>query len=288
MQKLVPAVLLALFACTLCSAQVRSNHVVVVVEENTSYSGVINNSSMPYLNSLAKKYGLALNYYANKHPSIGNYFLITSGQAITSNDGYSGTVTANNLARQILTAGKTWKSYAESIPYKGYTGGDHYPYIKHHNPFAYFSDVRNSSSEKLNLVPFTQFSSDRQNHNLPNLSFIIPNQHHNMHDCPFSTSGCSAAQKAAAADSWLKNYVAPIFSSSQFQQDGVLIIVWDEAYSNDSTHGGGHVVTVVAGPRARPGARSTEVFQHQNLYATLRMLLGLPTSSTATLSPLLK
>ena len=161
MSKFVPAVLLALLACTFASAQVRSNHVVVVVEENTSYSAVINNSSMPYLNSLAQKYGLAVNYYANEHPSIGNYFLLTTGQTITNNDGYTGTVTANNLARQILTAGKTWKSYAESLPYKGYIGGDSYPYIKHHNPFAYFSDVRNSSSEKLNLVPFTQFSTDR-------------------------------------------------------------------------------------------------------------------------------
>lgn len=288
MSKFVPAVLLALLACTFASAQVRSNHVVVVVEENTSYSAVINNSSMPYLNSLAQKYGLAVNYYANEHPSIGNYFLLTTGQTITNNDGYTGTVTANNLARQILTAGKTWKSYDESLPYKGYIGGDSYPYIKHHNPFAYFSDVRNSSSEKLNLVPFTQFSTDRQNQALPNLSFIVPNQHHNMHDCPSSTSGCTAAQKAAAADSWLKNYVAPVFSNSQFQQDGVLIIVWDEAYANDSTRGGGHVVTVVAGPHARLATRSTQVFQHQNLYATVRMLLGLPISSTATLSSLLR
>ena len=288
MQKFSPVLLLVLFACTLLPAQVRSNHVVVVVEENTSYSAVINSSSMPYLNSLATKYGLAVNYYANTHPSIGNYFLMTTGQTITNNDAYTETVTANNLARQILTAGKTWRSYAESLPYTGYTGGDHYPYVKHHNPFAYFSDVRNSSSERLNLVPFTRFSSDRQNDNLPNLSFIVPNQHHNMHDCPSSTSGCTAAQKAAAADAWLKNYIAPVMSNSQFQKDGVLIIVWDEAYASDSSRGGGHVVTVVAGPNARLGARCTQPFQHQNLYATVRMLLGLPASSTATLSPLLK
>jgi len=44
-------------------------HVVVVVEENTSYPQVIGNSAMPYFNSLAKKYGLATQYFANVHPS---------------------------------------------------------------------------------------------------------------------------------------------------------------------------------------------------------------------------
>jgi hypothetical protein len=34
-------------------------HVVLVVEENHSYSEVIGNSAMPYLNSLASQYGLA-------------------------------------------------------------------------------------------------------------------------------------------------------------------------------------------------------------------------------------
>ena len=48
--------------------------------ENASYSDVIGAASMPYLNSLAQKYALATNYYANTHPSIGNYFMLTTGQ----------------------------------------------------------------------------------------------------------------------------------------------------------------------------------------------------------------
>src|SRR5438128_632301 len=123
----------------------------MVLEENHSYSSVIGSSSMPYLNSLATKYGLATNYYANTHPSIGNYFMLTTGQIITNNDSYSSVVTTDNVVRRLLTAGKTWRSYAESLPYAGYTGGDSGSYTKHHNPFAYFSDVVNSSSEKLNL-----------------------------------------------------------------------------------------------------------------------------------------
>src|SRR4051812_41838980 len=63
-------------------------HVVIVMEENAGYSSVIGNSAMPYLNSLASKYGLATKYYANTHPSIGNYFMLTTGQIVTNNDSY--------------------------------------------------------------------------------------------------------------------------------------------------------------------------------------------------------
>src|SRR5207253_2216053 len=54
-------------------------HVFIVVEENADYAKVVGNSAMPYLNSLASRYGLATQYYANTHPSIGNYFMLTVG-----------------------------------------------------------------------------------------------------------------------------------------------------------------------------------------------------------------
>src|SRR5207302_959717 len=95
------------------------SQVILVVEENHGYSEVIGNSSMPYLNSLASKYGLATQYFANTHPSIGNYFMLTTGQLITADDGFTGTVDADNIVRELLAAKKTWKSYAESLPAPG-------------------------------------------------------------------------------------------------------------------------------------------------------------------------
>src|SRR2546422_1253198 len=50
----------------------RFGHVFILVEENHDYADVIGNPAMPYLNRLAKEYGLATQYYANTHPSIGN------------------------------------------------------------------------------------------------------------------------------------------------------------------------------------------------------------------------
>src|SRR5436309_2105396 len=94
MKLLLRASLFGLIALTIAAAAVPSSrHVVVVVEENHGYSSVIGNPQMPYFNSLANQYGLATQYYANTHPSIGNYFMMTAGQIITNNDGYNGTVT---------------------------------------------------------------------------------------------------------------------------------------------------------------------------------------------------
>lgn len=249
-------------ATTTSSVVPASSHVFIVMEENHSYSSVIGSSSMPYLNSLASKYGLATQYYANTHPSIGNYFMLTTGSIITNNDSLCSTISNDNIVRHLLTAGKTWKSYADSLPYAGYTGCDYGNYVKHHNPFAYFSDVANSS-EKYNLVPFSRFSSDLANHTLPEFSFIVPNIIHDAHSGSLSS-----------ADSWLKTNILPLIASSTFQKDGILMIVFDESYASDTQHGGGHVATIVIGPHVLAGHKSTTLYQHQNTLKTLMKALG--------------
>ena len=257
------AVKITVQSSTSTSSVPPSSHVYLVVEENHSYSSVIGSSSMPYLNSLATKYGLATQYYANTHPSIGNYFMLSAGQIITNSDGLCSTITQDNIVRHLLSAGKTWKGYVESLPSAGYTGCDVYPYVKHHNPLAYFSDVANSS-EKYNLVPFTQFSKDLMNSNLPAFSFIVPNMLHDGHDGSLST-----------ADSWLKTNIAPLLASTSFQKDGLLIIVFDESTGSDTQHGGGHVAMVMIGPKVKSGYRSSTLYQHQNTLKTLMKALGL-------------
>ncbi len=277
-----------LLAATTFAQVPRSNHVVIVLEENTSFSTVYKSSSMPYMNGLAQQYGVAMKSYANTHPSIGNYFMLTTGQIITNSDGYTGTVSVNNMARAMITAGVTWKVYAESLPYAGYTGGDKYPYTKHHNPFAYFTDVINSSSEKLNIVPMTQFATDVQNGTLPQFSFIVPNKQNDMHDCPNGMSSCTTAQKMANADAWLKTNLSPLLASADFQQDGLLIITFDESTTSDTAYGGGHIFTALVGPKVKKGYQSTTLYQHQSVLRTMLAALGITSnlpgkSSTAPL-----
>jgi acid phosphatase len=238
--------------------------VVVVVEENHGYSSVIGSSAMPYLNSLATQYGLATQYYADTHPSIGNYFMMTAGQIITNNDSYSSTVSADNIVRHLLTGGKTWKSYAESIPSAGYTGGDTGLYARKHNPLSFFSDVVNSSVQKMNLVPFTQFTADLNANQLPDYSFVVPNLQNDAHDGTLNQ-----------ADAWLQTNIAPLIANPQFQKNGLLIIVFDEAEDTDAAHGGGHIALVAIGPAVKHGFQSPTLYQHENLLKTVAAYLGI-------------
>jgi acid phosphatase len=47
--------------------------------------------------------------------------MLTTGQLVTGDDGFAETVDSDNLVRELLAAGKTWKSYAESLPFTGST-----------------------------------------------------------------------------------------------------------------------------------------------------------------------
>ena len=95
----------------------------MVVEENHSYSEVIGNSAMPYLNSLASQYGLATQYFANTHPSIGNYFMLTTGQLITNNDGFTGTVGVDNIVRRSYRCRQNLEVICREHPFDWLHGG---------------------------------------------------------------------------------------------------------------------------------------------------------------------
>lgn len=250
------------------------SHVVIVMEENASYSDVIGSNAMPYLNSLATKYGLATQYFGDVHPSIGNYMMLTTGTLAAIDDNFSGTISADNLARQFAKDGKTWKAYAEGIPSAGYLGGDTGLYLKHHNPFAYFTDVTSTPAEAANIVPFTQFGSDVAAGALPNFSFVVPNSRNDAHDCPGGALTCPVADRLAPADAWLQANIAPLIASSSMS-DTLLVIVFDEGALSDLQNVGGHVAAVVVSPKAKQGFQGVATYQHQNLLRTVGQALAL-------------
>jgi hypothetical protein len=251
------------------------NPVAVVVLENKPYTEVIGNSAAPYLNQLARQFGLATQYFADTHPSIGNYFMMTTGQIISNDDNFAGTVTADNLAREITASGKKWKVYAQSLPAVGYTGGDQYPYLRHHNPFSYFSDVAASSAQANQIVPLAELSANTAAGTLPDFLFIVPDAQHDGHDCPAGMIPCVDNDEVAAADTWLQQNIAPLLASTAFQ-NGVLIVVFDESASTDFQNGGGHVAMVAAGNPVKNGVQSGTLMQHQNLlrFVCDRLQLG--------------
>src|SRR5213592_4576913 len=165
------------------SAGAQFDHVFIVLEENNDYSSVTS-SSMPYLTGLAAQYGLATQYYANTHPSIGNYLDMTSGTVLTNDDSYSGSpFNVPNIFRSLIAAGKSWKGYAEDLPSTGfvdYTQIEVGQFASRHFPPIYYTDVHDNPAQAQNVVPFTQFATDLANgslpnYSLPNYSFIVPN-----------------------------------------------------------------------------------------------------------------
>jgi phosphatidylinositol-3-phosphatase len=245
-------------------------HVVIVVEENANYDSVVGSTAMPYLNSLIKNYGLATQYYSNGHGSITDYMMLVTGQLLTDNDSETPAtfpVSVNNAVREVVADGKTWKAYAEALPSVGYTGGDTGLYAVRHVPMAYLTDVQDSATGKLGLVPFTHFATDLASGQLPDYSFITPNLCDDAHNCALSV-----------ADTWLQTNIAPLLTSTPFKNDGLLIITFDES-GNDDTNGGGRIATVLVSPRfSKPGYQSTTLYFHQSALRLMLEGLGITTS----------
>ncbi len=280
----------------------RFEHVFVVVEENENYDEVIGNTKdLPYLNALAAKYGLATNYYANTHPSLNNYFYLTAGRSGTRSpwvgalaDKFPGEVAGDNIASVLTANGKTWKAYAESIPRAGYVDGDQFPYVKRHNPFAYFESLRpgkvasGQASPAANVVPFEDFARDLQRDILPDYSFIVPNLYNDGHHDPVTqrSAPCGDHRALHNVDTWLKANMEPLIGSDSFKRGGLLVIVFDEACedgpkadwrydpSRPGIKGGGHVPALIISPITPAGTTRDGLYHHESVLRLSLRALG--------------
>jgi hypothetical protein len=238
-------------------------HVVVVVFENHEASSIAGNPDAPTFNALAHRYATLMNYDAVAHPSLPNYLALVSGSThgILS-DCTDCVVRARSLADTLPAAGKTWKTYAEDLPYPGFTGGSSGRYAKKHDPFLYFRDVAGSRARRDRVVPFSRFGRDLARHRLPDFSLVIPNLCDDMHDCSVATG-----------DAWLKTHVAPLLRSPELR-GGVVFVVFDEGTSD--TGGGGRIETLALGPTVRRGSRFAKATNHYGLLRTIEDAWSLP------------
>ena len=282
---------------------VRFEHVFVVVEENQNYDEVIGNTKdLPYLNTLAAKYGVATNYYANTHPSLNNYFYLTAGRRGTRSpwigdlaDKFPGEVAGDNIASVLTANGKTWKAYAESIPRAGYLDGDHFPYVKRHNPFAYFASVRQSkvgagqASQAANIVSFESFAGDLQHDRLPDYSFIVPNLYNDGHNNAVTQQRASCGDHRAlqGIDTWLKDNMEPLIESATFKRGGLLVVVFDEGCETGpkadwrydpkrpDLKGGGRIPALIISSRTPAGTTRDELYHHESVLRLSLRALGI-------------
>jgi phosphatidylinositol-3-phosphatase len=248
-------------------------HIFVIVLENAGFQQVFHSSAMPYLNQLAASSTVASQYYAISHPSLPNYLALLGGSTFgIQSDCTDCSVTAPSLVDQLEQQGKSWKAYIEGMPAACSSLPD-WPfgrYAKKHNPFLYFTAIRDNPRRCHNDVPYSEFSPDLQSGRVPDFVWITPDLCNDGHDCPLDK-----------ADHWLASAVPAILDSTAFRQDGALFITFDEG-ANGATEGcchlagGGQVYTLVASPLAKAGAQISVPYDHYSLLRTIEDAWKLP------------
>ena len=235
------------------SSMPHPDHVVVVVMENRSFNEIIGSSRAPYINELARGGALFTQSYAVTHPSQPNYLALFSGsrQGVTS-DSCPHTFTTANLGRSMGAAGRSFAGYSEGLPAVGSLVCEQGAYARKHAPWVNFPSVPRSAS-----VPFTSFPSSHAA--LPDLSFVIPDLDHDMHD-----------GTVAEGDQWLRSHLGG-YATWAATHNSLLVLTWDEDDRSESNR----VVTVIAGAHVRPG-RYAERVDHYRVLSTLEGLERVP------------
>lgn len=271
---------LAVFTLTVAAQSVpRSSHVWIITEENHSYEDVVGNSEMPYYNQLIQQYGLATQFYSNQHSSLPALMWFVAGAPVeTNSDTTSCQHTEDNVVREVLKQGYSWRAYEESLPYAGFQGlySSDNLYYRRHNPLIDFSDVCPGTGQDIQSVPYSQMATDFADGKTVNYAYITPDTDEDSHNSTL-----------AAADQWLQANVPAILARPEFGPggDGILFIVWDEGtlYTDNrcsatvSTGCGGRTANLVIGPLVKAGYKSTITYHNENVLKTVCATMGLAT-----------
>jgi len=244
----------------------RYSHIFVIVEENKGYAQIIGPAAVaPNMQRLARSYGLASEFYAEVHPSEGNYLAMLGGDTFGIHDddafyckpgmhdrwcpksaraGYvDHTVRAPSLMDQLQARHLSWKGYMESIPEPGSlvarwpnaqqpaAGLPQELYAVKHNGFMSFEKVQQDPQRAEHIVGFDQLYRDLASGQLPNYAHIVPNQCNDMHgrkdgpDVPPDCRGDNVAGLIARGDRVLGELVRRIMDSRVWNAEDNVAIV---------------------------------------------------------------
>jgi hypothetical protein len=255
----------------------RSQHVWMITEENHSYEDVVGNAEMPYYNQLIQQYGLATQFYADQHSSLPALMWLVAGAAVEpNNDTTSCEHSQDNVVRELLKQGYTWRSYQENMPSAGFQGlySPDNLYYRRHNPLIDFTDVCPGTGQDMNSVPYAQMAADFAANKIVNYTYVTPDSDEDAHNGTL-----------AGADQWLQANLPAVLARPEFAPggDGILFLVWDEGTlstdnrcsSTVTTGCGGRTATVVIGPQVKPGYQSTVLYRNENVLATVCAAMGL-------------
>src|SRR5579864_8137389 len=280
-----------------------SQHVVLVIDENSSYSDVVAN--MPWLVGQGNANGYATNYKSDNGGSLLDYLWLASGSChsianctlppkthdflCNGNDCYypgltlSYPITDDNIFRELNNKGISWKVYAQSYAAAGGTvttpdNNNGTSYYRRHNGATWYSDVLSNVDGSANkIMDLSQLATDLANGTLPRFMIIVPDGNHDAHDCPVGMNNSTEAQKLAAADDFLRTTLGPILSTADFQPggDGLAIVTFDECGGGTNDGCGAAVYTALIGPKVTPQTVSAVAYKHENTLRTMLDTLGI-------------
>ena len=251
----------------------RYRHVFLFYFENEDYSAVIGNTKQaPYLNSLLPRASLLANFFAEEHPSDGNYLALAGGSTfgvpltdpLEENPRY--TVRARNIGDLAGAAHETWKAYAQSAngpcddTVHGYYWNDDLP-------MTYFADVRDRPAYcSAHLVPLQSLRTDLASAaSTPNLAWIGPNDCTDMEGC-----GIRAGDRFLAAE------LGAIMRSPAWRTQRSLAIITFDEDGYDHERPAQRVATLLLGSAGvRQGYTSHVRYTHYSLLRTIEAALGL-------------
>jgi hypothetical protein len=147
------------------------DHIVVVIEENHSFSQIIGSPAAPNINALAAAGANIVNAsndpnsnisgsHAVRHPSQPNYLELYSGSNQgTIQDGHPGTssepfsspppFTTPNLGGSLRNAGLSFATYSQGLPSVGFDGDSSGDYQRKHNPVTNWMNDVNPTANQL-------------------------------------------------------------------------------------------------------------------------------------------
>ena len=246
--------------------------VFIILMENHNWSSIKGSVNAPYINNTLLPMASYCDQYYNPpaiHPSLPNYLWLEAGTGFgITNDSppsINHQSTTNHFVTRLKNAGISWKTYQENITGLTCPATDNYPYYVKHNPFAYFDDVVAAGCPSV-MRPFPELATDLANQTVAHYNFITPNICNDMHDSCVPTSN-----SILQGDNWLASNVPAILNSPAYQNNGLLIITWDEGASSSD----GPIGMIVLSPLAKGGGYHNALhYTHSSTLRTLQKIFS--------------
>ena len=241
-------------------------HIVVVMEENHSYSDIIGNtSSAPYFNSLASQGALLTSSYAVTHPSEPNYMALFARQHVRPVLGRVPDQRGHQGEPRLRTAGR--RRHVQ-----GLLRGPAVAPVRRRARRAVRAQALAVGQLQQRARRRTRCRSRRSRRTTPACRRCRSSSR-------TSTTTCTTA-RSRQADTWLNNNLSA-YATWAKSNNSLLIVTWDE---DDYTENN-QIPTIVVGQPVKAGQYS-ETINHYNLLATLEQMYGLsPASATAPAPP---